>query len=443
MEGGGSWAGHSWGGRARLLLAFGVTCLLANSSCDGGDEGKGKPVPPEELSDEELWAPLYGEVDDASTSLRLRFQRLDALSTNSGTDLAFLPHDGDPRTSEMLITTRDGRLVLVSLEEGEAQVVKDYPFQEEMSLQDACAPTNVLLDPEFETNSFLYVTYCRDLNTTQLVRYTWEREAGLSAPSVIFQTTREEATEGWHRFGSMGFEPDGTLWMTVGDHEVSEEAQNLASPLGSIVRIIPNRESDGEGHTFPEGNWRDRADAPEGLHPAVYVKGFRSPWRASRDQAGRFFVGDVGDHSVEEFNVVTEVGQNFGWATHEGPCIEDCDAFLDPSAFYDFDDEHSFITEEPEASGAEKRAIWVSDVYEDPARDRYQGLLTGRVLFGDLFTGAIRAVQVTDESMSPPTLEQEPVGALLFVTTLKVGPDGYFYALDLGGQLHVALLGSD
>ncbi len=33
-------------------------------------------------------------------------------------------------------------------------------------------------------------------------------------------------------------------------------------------------------------------------------------------------------------NLVTRVGQNFGWATHEGPCDEDCERFTDPIAYY-------------------------------------------------------------------------------------------------------------
>jgi len=442
-----------------VLGAWGLTFLVAASSCNGDSDPKpDELVPSERVPDEELWEPLYGESEDAPSELRIRFGRLELPGANSGTDLAFLPNSGDPRRSEFLVTTREGTLVLGAVQEGEPEVIEVFPFAEEMSLSDACSPTNVLVDPGFETNGFIYVTYCKDLNTTQLVRYSFDRDSGMTDPAVIFETIREEADQGWHRFGSMDFEADGTLWMTVGDHELSEEAQDFTSPLGAIVRLIPNRDPEGAGHTTAEGNWAAQENAPEGMHPDVYAKGFRSPWRATRDKAGNFFVGDVGDHSIEEFNVVTSVGQNFGWDLKEGPCSENCESFVDPSISYSFDDEHIFIEEEPGASGNVKRAIWVGEIYEDPAFDRYHGLMNETVLFGDLFTAAIRAVTLADEAEpggaggaggagaepfvggNARAVDHQAVGALQYVTTVKMAPDGYLYALDLSGTLHVILL---
>ena len=89
--------------------------------------------------------------------------------------------------------------------------------------------------------------------------------------------------------------------------------------MGGLLRIIPNREDGGDGYTLPAGNMAAVGGFPES-DPALFVYGLRSPWRGSRDSLGRIWVGDVGQGLVEEVNLITAVGQNFGWATHEGPC---------------------------------------------------------------------------------------------------------------------------
>ena len=62
--------------------------------------------------------------------------------------------------------------------------------------------------------------------------------------------------------------------------------------------------------------WADGAD------PALLAMGFRSPWKGLYHN-GRWYVGDVGDGSWEEINVLVEgANQNFGWPEVEGPCTE-------------------------------------------------------------------------------------------------------------------------
>ncbi len=44
-----------------------------------------------------------------------------------------------------------------------------------------------------------------------------------------------------------------------------------------------------------------------------------------------------------------------------------------------------------------KRAIWLSEIYEAPPRDRYCGLMDHVVIFGDLFTGWVRAIRADED----------------------------------------------
>jgi len=56
-------------------------------------------------------------------------------------------------------------------------------------------------------------------------------------------------------------------------------------------------------------------------------------------------VGDVGLTTYEEVNLVTQVGQNFGWSTHEGPCQSSCAGFTDAITSYTRTDEDPYIVE--------------------------------------------------------------------------------------------------
>lgn len=387
--------------------------------------------------------PLYGEEGTAPSSLRLVFRAIPVPEQGSATDIAFLPAGENLAELSLLMLSRDNRLSLIELEAGVAQVRRSWDFADDAFVEYACAPTNVILDPDFESNRFIYVTKCSEAETTQLLRFVFDEEAGLSDRQVIFETTHPSGQGGWHRMGSMGFETDEILWLFVGDHDdavPNENAQDVSNSLGALVRIMPNREPGGSGHRIPSGNFAEQPGAPVNTHPALYAYGLRSPWRGTRDSRGRFWVGDVGLQGFEEVNIIVDPGENFGWNVHEGFCLQNCEGFIDPVVAYDRSDEHRYVTEEPMTQDSALRAIWVGEIYENSKVDRYEGLMNGVVPFGDLFAGFVRGLTAGGR---PEVKMDAPIGLLRDVTTWKVGPDGYAYAADLSGNLHVALLDYD
>ncbi len=53
----------------------------------------------------------------------------------------------------------------------------------------------------------------------------------------------------------MGFEEDGeTMWILVGDHFYKEFGQDPTDKMGSLLRIVPSRDPNGEGFTPAAGN---------------------------------------------------------------------------------------------------------------------------------------------------------------------------------------------
>lgn len=366
----------------------------------------------------------------APNHARLQFVRLLMEPAGSGTDFRFVPGK-----NEVLMSLREGKLARLRLADRRASLLAVWEFTEEMVIRDACGPSNLLLDQEFDENHFIYVTYCASPTVNRLVRYTLDMEHGPRDPAIIFETVVAEGKELWRRFGSLDWIDRETLWILVGDHEHAGRAHDPADVLGSLVMLRPSRDPGGSGHLPPKNV--PKTTGSVSLDTTIHAYGFRAPWRATRDELGRYFVGDVGQDDYEELNLVSVAGQDFGWDLYTGPCAEGCKGSVSPLALYDRSPSHRFIKEERGAVSSESRAIWVGQIYQRPALDRYWGWMTDVVAFGDLFTGVIRGIKVDERGNS--TLD-EALGALTYVTQWRTGPDGYIYVLDLMGNLHVALL---
>jgi glucose/arabinose dehydrogenase len=121
-----------------------------------------------------------------------------------------------------------------------------------------------------------------------------------------------------HKGGGIAFEPNGTLYLALGDGGGSNgrDAQDYAKLLGGIVRITPK--TNGPGYKIPRDNpyAGDDSTAPE-----IWAKGLREPWGFWRDPVtGNFWTADVGESSMEEIDrLPAGAGDlNFGWYFVEG-----------------------------------------------------------------------------------------------------------------------------
>jgi glucose/arabinose dehydrogenase len=240
--------------------------------------------------------------------------------------------------------------------------------------------------PDYATSGLFYIYFTGTDSRQHLVEYH-RRGPDAADPGSARPLFVHDDPEANHNGGQLAFGPDGLLYVGTGDggggndqHGGRGNAQNLASPLGKILRIDP-RPSGGRPFTVPASNpFVDKA----GARPEIYAYGLRNPWRFSFDRTrGDLIIGDVGQDGVEEIDFIRRgkaLGANFGWRAFEG-------------------DQRLF--DEP-APRALKPVItkthgdgWCSITGGYVVRDRAVAGLLGRYVYGDYCKGQVRSARLS------------------------------------------------
>lgn len=179
-----------------------------------------------------------------------------------------------------------------------------------------------------------------------------------------------------HNGGALVFGPDKNLYIAFGDGGGGNDfsgsissttdghtnapnpnpsnlphgnAQDITNIYGSIVRIKPTIDNDGNSTLSANGQYRipnsnPFAGSTTGVDE-IYAYGMRNPFRISFDSAtGKLYAADVGQGQREEINVVVN-GGNYGWVFKEGsistpgmPAYTQPGNLIDPIAEYTHSD---------------------------------------------------------------------------------------------------------
>ena len=238
--------------------------------------------------------------------------------------MSFLP-DG-----RLLITEKPGRLRIFADGKLSAPIggVPKVAFHKQGGLLE------VRVDPNFAQNQFVYLSFTeaaeqqppnakeerdervgpnQDLKDTVL-------KGGAVARGRLDGNTLHDVTVIWrqvpktigrgHFGGRMVFARDGKLFITSGDRQRFDPAQDMNSNLGKIVRI----NSDG---SVPKDNpFVGKPDARDD----IWAVGVRNPLGAAiHPTTGQLWYNDMGPKGGDEI-VMVERGRNYGWPqVSEGP----------------------------------------------------------------------------------------------------------------------------
>lgn len=215
----------------------------------------------------------------------------------------------------------DGRLFIAE-QGGTLRVVKNgallpTPFLTVTANVDASGERGLLgvaLHPNFANNGFVYVYYTSTAGGihNRISRFTAVTAgadvAAAGSELVLIDLPTLGAAN--HNGGAIHFGSDGKLYAGVGDNTVGANSQNLASPLGKLLRLEDNG-------TVPLDN--PFAASQQGQGRYVWAYGLRNPFTfAVQPGSGRIHINDVGESTWEEINLGAR-GANYGWPGSEGP----------------------------------------------------------------------------------------------------------------------------
>ena len=177
-----------------------------------------------------------------------------------------------------------------------------------------------------------------------------------------------------HFGGNLLFDSLGSLYLSVGDGNKSDEAQNLNSLKGKILRLDTSK--------FKQ-------------KPEIIAYGLRNPWGVSIDSKNRMFVLQCGKYDVEAVYLLNELysetPSNFGWPVFEGSTRKQKNSLS-------FDNIVAPIFEYRNRPGCATAGVYLDDIES--------------FLFADFF-GTIRLLKQKDDGLwyllHKDTKEKDPI----------------------------------
>lgn len=264
---------------APLALAGLVVALTAGCSADSASSGALGPVT---AADDEGWPFAVEEVD--------RFDEPWAM--------AFLP-DGD-----LLLTERTGTLHLRDADTGDRVEVAGTP---EVVDAGQGGLGDVLPGPTYAQDGLVYLSWAEagDGGVGAAVgraRLETGGDPALTDLEVIWRQTPKTDGDG-HFSHRLAFSPDGAhLFVSSGDRQLKDPAQDTANTLGSIVRLTL------DGEPAPGNPMADEG----GVTAEIWSWGHRNPLGLEFAPDGTLWSSEMGPEGGDELNLV-EAGANYGW----------------------------------------------------------------------------------------------------------------------------------
>jgi len=242
---------------------------------------------------------LYLAIPAWAQETEVPFQVSPVATFNEPWAMTFLP-DG-----RMLVTEKRGRLYIVDQEGEKSRPVEEVPnvdYRGQGGLGD------VILHPDFENNSLVYLSYAEsgvgNVRGAAVARARLVLTKGnnrLEDVEVIWRQNPKVTDDG-HYGHRMIFDSEGYLFITSGDRQKFDPAQQMTGNLGKIVRL----NDDG---SVPEDNpFFDKGD----VTAQIWSLGHRNPLGIAFDTDGRLWNSEMGPLHGDELNLVLK-GQNYGY----------------------------------------------------------------------------------------------------------------------------------
>jgi glucose/arabinose dehydrogenase len=313
--------------------------------------------------------------------------------------MAFLPGD------ELLVTDRNGKFYKVKKDQS-LQPISGVP---EVLAKGQGGLMDVILDPAFASNKFIYLSYSKFkteegkvLATTAILKARLEGNE-LKDQQDIFVAKPWARTQ--HHYGSrMQFGKDGYLYISVGER--GNEKQNPQEIKGNDLGKIHRIKSDG---SIPSDNPFVKT---EGAEPSIFTYGNRNPQGMTiHPQTGAIWENEHGPRGGDEINII-QPGKNYGW----------------PIATYGINYNGKIISNISEKEGITAPLhYWIPSIGPSGMAfvtgSRYKGWV------GNLLTGSLRFEYLNRSVLKNNKVVKEEI---LFknigrLRDVRMAPDGFIY----------------
>jgi glucose/arabinose dehydrogenase len=248
----------------------------------------------------------------------------------------------------------------------------------------------IVLDPNFSTNRYVYIYYVTSNGAqSRLISLKEVNGQGTEETPILDGLPANQI----HNGGILRFGPDGKLYVTIGEWDQPNLAQDLGSLGGKILRL----NADG---SIPAGN-------PFG-NSRIYALGLRNSFgMVFHPQTGHLWVTENGPSDNDEVNRIV-AGGNYGWPIVTG--IANDQNFRDPIVAY-------------------TPTIGPTGIVTIPQNSLYPASFHNNLLFAEVNGGTLHRIVLAgaqlDQLGSATIAFKGGLGGLLDIIQ---GPGGYLYA---------------
>ncbi len=210
--------------------------------------------------------------------------------------IEFLP-DG-----RILVTEKGGTIQLVTQDGQKTEVAGapevDYFFQGGLG--------DIVLHPDFEANSVVYISYVEAGANETRGAVVARGTLNLDAPAVenleVIWRAFPKVDGGLHFSHRIAFDDEGNMFVSSGERNKYDPAQDLNSTLGKILRLNDNG-TPADGNPFASQG---------GVAAEVWSYGHRNPLGIAFDPNGRLWNVEMAPRGGDELNLVI-AGENYGY----------------------------------------------------------------------------------------------------------------------------------
>lgn len=314
--------------------------------------------------------------------------------------MTFLP-DG-----RILVTEKGGRLFIVTQQGRKSAPLAGLP---RVAHAGQGGLGDVVLHPGFANNRFVYLSFAEpgpDGRAGTAVGRGRLVGNAISGFEVLWRQTPKVSGSG-HFAGRIAFAPDGTMFISSGERQKEQPAQDLGTNLGKVIHLTD------EGG-IPADNPFARAG---GVKAQIWSWGHRNILGLAFAPNGRLWAAEMGPRGGDEVNLI-EKGANYGWPVvsngddYDGTPIPDhpaCPEFRAPEVSWN-----------PSVSPA-GLIHYSGDVFPQWKGSLLFGALSGEALIRVSLEGGVRKADRYDMNGRIREVEQ--------------GPDGSVWVLEDGGRL--------